>query len=928
MSVRDEVLATLHSLIDEIRSREPRERGRGRQRQRRLGRRVARGAARRILPSVRCGGLANRRSASLAVVLVGVLMGAAPATADVHFVCCVGHVTLVPKLQVNGIEVTQAVQTYGTSDADHLPSPVALNSLPVRTHDGTATYRGVTLVRRGRTIVRMYANVKSPADATVSASSVLYGTRNGVPLPGSPLPNEDTLRTLRAGPPIVTVPDRGDAQNGFTFTLPDSWTRGTITLTGAVLPMGLLNGQPIVGYLFTLKDVPFVDTGYLDVQAVKTTNHDSAEIASVADVFDLAKTWAPLADDGFRVDPNYAGSIDISDIVAADDLAELIDDCNDATVPGDCAKQDTLNQVKELLVAGRLEDFAGDCAKGAMRGSPGCPDQIVGVNNGVFHGSHDYGGLNSAVFPVQVTSDGPGTVAHEMGHAWGRRHASPGCGAAAKPVVPEEWPDDNVGYLQSVGLDRRDGSGQDYGGIYRPIVGRDVSAVGSSDPSTATYNPPQWYDFMSYCPGHAPSPVHWVSAKGWEEEVFALRTYSLAQQRIALGPRAAPRPAATEVAGVTVSALAVGGERMIVRRVLPGMGAPVADAQASPYQAVVLARDGYVLGQAPMSAFEGHVHEPNVDDLELEGHVALSGVGAAVPASVGAVEIVKDGAVLARRTRSAHLPTVTMTRPRAGHRVPTGAPLTVRWRSTDPDGTALSVLVDYSSDGGRRFHTVFAGRDLGHATIDPQSLTRSAHARVRVRVSDGFDQAQVTSGRLHVGGRAPDVTIESPRRGMTVRADAELSLAGHAGDDAFAALTGRQLRWFAGRRRVGSGAHVLLRDLRPGHLPIRLIASDHFGRTSTARTTVTVRAAEPRLFALRVPRRVSSKARAFDMTMAASEACKLTLGGRGVHHTVARLGRRERRIHVVVTPGTGDLRVSLALRSRDLGTLEAVHIRR
>ncbi|NNJ11790.1 hypothetical protein EKD04_015765 [Chloroflexales bacterium ZM16-3] len=107
----------------------------------------------------------------------------------------------VPNLSVSRIEVTQAIQTPD---------------------------RSVTLVQNRPTIARVYLNVESDSDVQ-GASAVLYATRNGQPLPGSP------LRPINPGGVITAVrsPNAERFEHTLNFIIPSSWHPGGLMALSA-----------------------------------------------------------------------------------------------------------------------------------------------------------------------------------------------------------------------------------------------------------------------------------------------------------------------------------------------------------------------------------------------------------------------------------------------------------------------------------------------------------------------------------------------------------------------------------------------------------------------------------------------------------------------------------------------------------------------
>ena len=92
----------------------------------------------------------------------------------------------------------------------------------------------------------------------------------------------------------------------------------------------------------------------------------------------------------------------------------------------------------------------------------------------------------------------------------------------------------------------------------------------------------------------------------------------------------------------------------------------------------------------------------------------------------------------------------------------TAAPLAVAWHSADADGDTLMATVEVSSDGGRTWTVAFGGPDHGSALLPASAFAKTRSAKVRVRVSDGFDQAVAVSPAFSAAGVPPDVAIVAP----------------------------------------------------------------------------------------------------------------------------------------------------------------------
>ena len=222
----------------------------------------------------------------------------------------------------------------------------------------------------------------------------------------------------------------------------------------------------------------------------------------------------------------------------------------------------------------------------------------------------------------------------------------------------------------------------------------------------------------------------------------------------------------------------------------------------------------------------------------------------------------------------------------------------MRWRASDEDGDELTVSLDYSADGGRRWSTIFLGPDDGKVTLPIGLLTGSRNARLRVRANDGFDETAAVSGRFVSAGVPPAVAIVAPARAVRIGADGTLVAQGAAQDDAGRRLTGRRLTWRLGRRIVGRGQEISAIDLPAGRRRLRLTARDRAGRSATASVPVRVLPVTPQFIELKAPASIRRRARTLRLRVLTNVTAAMRIGRQRF-----RVGRRPRTIIVRVTPG-------------------------
>jgi hypothetical protein len=105
------------------------------------------------------------------------------------------------------------------------------------------------------------------------------------------------------------------------------------------------------------------------------------------------------------------------------------------------------------------------------------------------------------------------------------------------------------------------------------------------------------------------------------------------------------------------------------------------------------------------------------------------------------------GSLLHTVTAGSAAPVVTVEAPLGGVRIPPNQEsLEVRWNANDPDNDPLTFLVEYSPDGGKRWHLFAMGITDTVVAIPAENLIAGNEALVRVSASDG----------VHTGMDTPD----------------------------------------------------------------------------------------------------------------------------------------------------------------------------
>ena len=534
-------------------------------------------------------------------------------------------------LHAQGLEVTQAVQP---GDAAH-PFPV---SLPTA-NPGVWTYDGVRLAAARDTVARLYADVGGAGPAAVAGVDArLYGyDAAGRALPGSPLlPVGGPQPVADHGSPTVTWSERSDPTAPFAFSLPPSWTTGTIRLEGELVAPADVLQTACAGCLntTTLTSIRFEPTRSITITPVRLT-YPGSDPPAPDSILSAPRAVMPV----HWAAPDYQATIDISGAVKADE-----------------SRTDRSGEV-----LGLLEDWA------LLRGSP-VSFPVVGISR-TFRdptGSMtDLGATRLQAVSV-VNADRPlSSVAHELGHTLGRLHASAACGGGANGQRAEGWPPDEIGAIQGFGFDTRPGP---------PSNGSDQDAKSPGGGTFRLYPDPGQTDYMSY-QSACSTDGQWASLRGWNE--------TFVTERGAAGR--APSPASGRPRRGLLVAGFVSSSGTHIAAVVPRGTTAVAAPPHSPLRLVERAGDGRVLANVPMATDAGHV----------DGGEPITFFTAVAPdPSPASIDVMRDGAVVAHRARSAHAPSAQLTAPRRGAVVGRGSAVALSWRAADPDHDRLTVTIE------------------------------------------------------------------------------------------------------------------------------------------------------------------------------------------------------------------------------------------
>ena len=816
-----------------------------------------------------------------------------------------------------------------------------------------ADYQGATLDSDKSTVAVVYVNMLNvpPGDPNLPINVELSATRDGQSL-GDPLiaPAPSPLQSSIV--PWVSSAERGSSGQAAEFHLPSTWTAaGKLQLTAHVVfpksdfgpsfgahqcddPNHPPGGDQTLGFVplpncddddtFQLVDVPFRTFDQAPrFQAVQLLTSGQAAFSQTPD--DVMAAAKYLYPGGARINfgtySPYTIDIDAASKVTVDSKGNCVG--TSGTASGGQATRvcrwyaiDALMQQWVIQNPARLRfcglycilirmydavlgvsnyDSGGGilgCSAGSFCPEPGFQHPVgndISKVSATGPSPSDTGWLivNTTVHPVQGS-------AHELGHWLGLPHAGSNTGPCKNAPAYETWPGTDDGRLEGV--------------RFNPTRGWRAVPQVDGTPSDRVI-----YDFMTYCAnfadrrptakqvrvGYNPAAFpgdSWLSARNWNHVIASLDAFAgrigTGSIRVPAGDRAVsaakqrPLGFAVGVAGPHGGGIA---------RVLPPEAQDLVPGSVagSPYRLRSLNAAGKVLLDAGVKVqFPEDISTP-------EGTF----VGPVAPGA-SSVELLHNGVVLARRNRS-HAPRINLLTKMKGVRVGARNGLQVRWRGADADKNALQAMVQYTWDGGKIWRTAWMGPNTGHVTLPASVLAASKNARIRVTVNDGFSDAAATSRTFKTAGSPPQAQILTPSVGDTVLGGDRTRLSAVATDDLGNPLKGRALTWFAGHKRLGTGA-VLKARLPAGKVRLRLRARAANGLTRVVSERLGVTPQRLRAVSISVPQRVGRKAHTVTITLRLSARSKLVAAG---HHFTVKTKATKLTIPLPKKPAVGLLKV-------------------
>jgi len=601
------------------------------------------------------------------------------------------------------------------------------------------------------------AAVRIWADSNESTvKNFIFGTKNGVDLPGSPMLDVGILFDWTP----INIRD-SIVWNSFT-SLPASWSEGG-TVDFNILVRGLDNSTAAVlnaSILFAPTERPVYWTVPVRNNTSNVSNGPPAG-SFITNSEQALQNMVPIEEVQYARRPVF----DVQSISSSEGLKEELRTYD---------QQMLLSWTLGLLFTGQ---------------SPfDIPEQITGffsTSLGTAGGSSDPTWFNSG--NGRITWISPNNVggnygyAHEINHnidkdptgSWGLH--SRGCGATGQDTT---WPYGTDFNVQETGVN--------WGGTQ-------FQSVFDGTP-----------DVMSYCA--STSPTQWISPYRWNAWLDLYRTDVAATASVLssypVGADSQFAPAAELTPEDSFYLLGrlypdgSGSLGQVLRQ--PGLPDPVT--MTSAYTVRVLDCSTATLAENNFDA----------SFVDVEGvAVEFTSFSFILPASAEAcsIELTFNDVVLDTRTISANAPVVTLISPNGGE-VWSGKE-TIQWTASDTDGDPLLFTLLYSPDGGLTWHSIATKIDANQYEVDSLSLPGSDNARIRVLVSDGANTTHDDSdGAFTVLFKPPAAEILFPADGGVFTSTHAIRLSGLGRDTFGHHLATDRLTWEVDSKFVGDGLEL------------------------------------------------------------------------------------------------------------------------
>ncbi len=691
-------------------------------------------------------------------------------------------------VQPQAIEVTQGIR-------QDIPNRSVTGDLVLSSDNWTH-------VAGRRTIVRVYPLLET--GPTTQVTALLYGQRDGVELPGSPLQPQRKYVIPRT---FTLEEKRRDVSKSWVFILPESWTEeGSLSLTARVNPTGPDYVRECPGCdddnTAYLSGVEFeqLQTKEIWVQIIRTnwfwrdeTGAIVNDMAELEEIFNMLlfwqKTW-PIDESLMRLYP----------------IRQFRISHGDAEPPiEDPPNWD--NNVFHDVFGHLYAPPSGRNDRPAFSTDPYIYVPTVFDPDSAIIGCSGVAGIG---YPPLFHTGACWAATQEAGHSIGLNHASNAHGERSGGPVDPSYPGD-------------------HGQIEEDAFGFDIYSLEVVPPDSSCED--HTHDFMSY--GCA---KRWTSVYTWNKIVEAFRT----ENGSAALDRA--RNSSIQMVGrnfqTNLQALRVGGvihpDGSVSLSPITQITTELPDYEApdSPYRLVVRDAGGEQIFSRAFQPYEQtHSEDGTLNFYEL------------IPAleEAAAIEIERDGELIGVVSASENAPSVQITQPDGSAIWGEGESFTVSWEGSDPDGDSLHYRVELQREGEDGWMPIFGDTTLNQVELEPSLLPGYGGTwNLRVQATDRFHSAFDQIEPITIEPQPPQAGIAYPLDGRPYAAGGALDLMGFAADFETAQLPEEALTWHLNGEQIGTGSSLRIEMPAEGQHELRFAAEGTSGLVGEATITLTV----------------------------------------------------------------------------------------
>ncbi|HMN27990.1 MAG TPA: hypothetical protein PKE45_07525, partial [Caldilineaceae bacterium] len=191
-------------------------------------------------------------------------------------------------------------------------------------------------------------------------------------------------------------------------------------------------------------------------------------------------------------------------------------------------------------------------------------------------------------------------------------------------------------------------------------------------------------------------------------------------------------------------------------------GAELSAPTGGQYHVLMLDAGGQTLHDHSFDLAMEHTHGDANESVTSRFNLRLP-----FPAGVKTVAIQHDGQVLWAKQVSANAPTAAITAPNGGSFNAANV-VPVTWQAADADNDSLQFALDYTPDNGQSWFLITNKLTGNSYNWTPDFVPASSQGRLRLRVSDGFNTAEVQSAPFELTAKNPLAFIYAPAEALTV----------------------------------------------------------------------------------------------------------------------------------------------------------------